>query len=79
MKKDEQTTESNTQGHPILSRRNFLAGTILIGTGLAIRPSAWVASAAEPQPINRQSDNEPDRGSDKMKTRKLEKLAVSEL
>ena len=67
MEKNKQATGSNTQDRQALSRRGFLANTALIGAGLAIGPSLWASSADQPKEIN------------KMKTRKLGKLEVSEL
>ena len=63
---NKQTTESNTEDRPDVSRRDFLANT-LVGAGLAIAPLSWAASADRPNQ------------SRKMKTRKLGKLEVSEL
>ena len=65
----------NTADHGSDSRRDFLTGTSLIGTGLAIGPLAQAASAAEPREIN----NGLPTGKSAMKTRKLGKLEVSEL
>ena len=67
MKTNKQPTGSNSQDRRALSRRGFLANTVLIGAGLAFRPSLWASSADQPKEIN------------KMKTRKLGKLEVSEL
>jgi len=69
MKKNKQAIGSNTQDRQALSRRNFLAGTALIGAGLAVGPVARATSADQPH----------DRGENKMKTRKLGKLEVLEL
>jgi aryl-alcohol dehydrogenase-like predicted oxidoreductase len=69
MKKNKQAIGSNTQDRQALSRRNFLAGIALIGAGLAVGPVARAASSDQPH----------DRGENKMKTRKLGKLEVSEL
>jgi len=69
MKKNKQAIGSNTQDRQALSRRNFLTGTALIGVGLAVGPVARATSADQPH----------DRGENKMKTRKLGKLEVSEL
>ncbi len=69
MKKNKQAIGSNTQDRQALSRRNFLAATALIGAGLAVGPVARATSADQPH----------DRGENKMKTRKLGKLEVSEL
>jgi aryl-alcohol dehydrogenase-like predicted oxidoreductase len=66
MKTNKQATGSNSQDRAF-SRRGFLANTALIGAGLAIGPSLWASSADQPKEIN------------KMKTRKLGKLEVSEL
>jgi aryl-alcohol dehydrogenase-like predicted oxidoreductase len=67
LKTNKQPTGSNSQDRRALSRRGFLANTVLIGAGLAFRPSLWASSADQPKEIN------------KMKTRKLGKLEVSEL
>ena len=69
MKKNKQAIGSNTQDRQALSRRKFLAGTALIGAGLAVGPVARATSADQPH----------DRGENKMKTRKLGKLEVLEL
>jgi aryl-alcohol dehydrogenase-like predicted oxidoreductase len=66
MKTNKQATGSNSQDRA-LSRRGFLANTVLIGAGLALGPSLWASSADQPKEVN------------KMKTRKLGKLEVSEL
>src|ERR1700730_4995311 len=66
MKTNKQATGSNSQDRA-LSRRGFLANTVLIGAGLAFRPTLGASSAEQPKEIN------------KMKTRKLGKLEVSEL
>ena len=68
MKKNEQIAGSDTRDHPrALSRRDFLGKTALIGAGLAVGPSLWAASSDQPKKIN------------KMKTRRLGNLEVSEL
>src|SRR2546427_8597389 len=67
MRENKQATESNTQDRRGLSRRNFLANTALLGAGFAAGPSLWAASSDQPKAIN------------KMKTRKLGQLEVSEL
>jgi hypothetical protein len=66
MKTNKQATGSNSQDQA-LSRRGFLAKTVLIGAGLAFGPSLWASSEDQPREINR------------MKTRKLGRLDVSEL
>jgi len=67
MKTNKQASGSNTRDPRSLSRRDFLANTALIGAGLAVGPSLWAASSDQPNEIN------------KMKTRKLGTLEVSEL
>jgi aryl-alcohol dehydrogenase-like predicted oxidoreductase len=67
MRTNKQASGSNTRDPRSLSRRDFLANTALIGAGLAVGPLSWAASSDQPKEIN------------KMKTRKLGKLEVSEL
>ena len=67
--KNKQETGSNLGNRKALSRRNFLVGTALIGTGLAVGPLARAKSSDQPQ--GREENN--------MKTRKLGNLEVSEL
>jgi Aldo/keto reductase family len=67
MKKNKQIAGSNTRDPRALSRRDFLGKTALIGAGLAVGPSLWAASSDQPKEIN------------KMKTRRLGNLEVSEL
>jgi aryl-alcohol dehydrogenase-like predicted oxidoreductase len=74
MKRNRQTDGSNTRGGRTLGRRDFLAHAAVVGAGLAIGPSAWAASS-EPKA---RSDRRRREGQ-KMKTRKLGSLEVSEL
>jgi aryl-alcohol dehydrogenase-like predicted oxidoreductase len=67
MNTNKQASESNTQDPRALSRRDFLANMAVIGAGLAVGPLSWAASSDPPNAIN------------KMKTRKLGTLEVSEL
>jgi aryl-alcohol dehydrogenase-like predicted oxidoreductase len=67
MKTNKQAAGSNTQDPKALSRRDFFANTAVIGAGLLIWPLSLAASSDPPNEIN------------KMKTRKLGKLEVSEL
>ena len=69
MKKNKQAIELNMQERQALSRRDVLATTALIGAGLSVEPVARAAS----------SNQLPDREENKMKTRKLGNLEVSEL
>ena len=66
---NKQTTGSNTEHRRAVSRRDFLANT-LIGAGLAVAPLSWAASSDQPKQT---------KASNKMETRKLGKLEVSEL
>jgi aryl-alcohol dehydrogenase-like predicted oxidoreductase len=76
MKKNKQTTVSNTQDRRALSRRDFLAGAALIGAGLAVGPLLGTALSAE---IKSGNDKGLRKEKNKMKTRKLGKLEVSEM
>ncbi len=67
MRENIQATGSNTRDRRALSRRDFLANTAFLGAGLAVGPALWAASSDQPQEIN------------KMKTRKLGQLEVSQL
>ena len=67
MKTKKQACGSNTRDPRALSRRDFLGTTALMGAGLAVGPSLWAASSDQPKEIN------------KMKTRRLGNLEVSEL
>src|SRR6476659_3637670 len=67
MKTNKQEPESNTRDPRALSRRDFLAQAAVSGAGLTVGPLSWAASSDQPKEIN------------KMKTRKLGKLEVSEL
>jgi aryl-alcohol dehydrogenase-like predicted oxidoreductase len=67
MKTNKQASGSNTRDPRALSRRDFLGKTALIAAGLTVWPSSWAASSDQPKEIN------------KMKTRKLGTLEVSEL
>jgi len=67
MKTNKQASGSKTRDPRALSRRDFLANTALIGAGLTVAPLSWAASSDQPKEIN------------KMKTRKLGQLEVSEL
>jgi aryl-alcohol dehydrogenase-like predicted oxidoreductase len=79
MEKNRQTTGSNTQDRLALGRRDFLVNAALIGAGLAVGPLSWAASSDQPKEINNGSENAIRKGKNKMKTRKLGKLEVSEI
>ena len=76
MEKNKQTTGSNTQDRRALSRRDFLANAALIGAGLTVGPLLGAASSAEIKNLN---DKGLRKEKNKMKTRKLGKLEVSEI
>src|SRR6266508_1685605 len=76
MKKNRQPDGSNTRDGRAIGRRDFLANAALVGAGLAIGPSVWAASSDQP---GARSDKGLPRGGNKMKTRKLGSLEVSEL
>ena len=67
MGKSKQPAGSNIHDRRAVTRRDFLADTVLIGAGLAVGPLSWAASSDRPNQ------------SRKMKTRKLGQLEVSEL
>jgi aryl-alcohol dehydrogenase-like predicted oxidoreductase len=76
MKKNGQPDGSNTRDGGAIGRRDFLANAALVGAGLAIGSSAWAASLEKPEAG---SDKGFPRGGNKMKTRKLGTLEISEL
>jgi aryl-alcohol dehydrogenase-like predicted oxidoreductase len=79
MEKKKQATELNTQDHRGISRRDFVIKTALVGAGLAVGPLSWAAPSDQPKEINNRSDKGLRREGNKMKTRKLGKLEVSEI
>jgi aryl-alcohol dehydrogenase-like predicted oxidoreductase len=79
MEKNQQATGSNTQVRRALSRRHFVTKTTLVGAGLAVGSWSWAASSDPPEQINNWSDKGARGGENKMKTRKLGKLEVSEM
>jgi Aldo/keto reductase family len=76
MKKNRQPDGSNTRDGRAIGRRDFLANAAVVGAGLVIGSSAWAASLEKPEA---RSDTGLPRGGNKMKTRKLGTLEVSEL
>lgn len=79
MEKNNQATESNAQDRPVLSRRDFLAKSALIGAGLAVGPLLLAACSEQPKEIANTSNKGLDSGTNKMKTRRLGQLEVSEI
>src|SRR5688572_9457730 len=78
MKKN--TTEVDYKGNQGISRRNFLSNSAVVGAGLILTPYLLSASAGQTEnnTIN-QGDNKLNKKGNKMKTRQLGKLEVSEL
>jgi aryl-alcohol dehydrogenase-like predicted oxidoreductase len=74
--KNTQPDGSNTRDGGAIGRRDFLANAALVGAGLVIGSSAWAASLEKPEA---RSDKGLPHGGNKMKTRKLGTLEVSEL
>jgi aryl-alcohol dehydrogenase-like predicted oxidoreductase len=79
MDKNTQTGGSNTGVFRGISRHDFVTKTALVGAGLAVGSLSWAASLHRPEQINNGSDERLRKGTNKMKTRKLGKLEVSEL
>jgi len=75
MKKNRQTVSITRDGRTS-GRRDFLANAALVGAGLAIGSPVWAASSDQPEAM---SDKGLARRGNKMKTRKLGSLEVSEL
>lgn len=79
MEKNKPATGSNTQDRRGISRRNFVAKTALVGIGLAVGQLSWAASSDQSRGIDNSSNKGLRGGKNKMKTRKLGKLEVSEM
>ena len=73
--KKTQITESNTQGHRLIARRDFVTTTALVGAGLVVGQLSWAGSADQ----SKERDTGLPKGKNKMKARKLGKLEISEL
>jgi len=79
MEKKNQAPKLNPGDFRGVSRRNFVIKTALAGAGLVIGPLSWAASSDLSGEINNRSDKGLHKGENKMKTRKLGKLEVSEI
>ncbi|WP_163865010.1 aldo/keto reductase [Myxococcus eversor] len=75
MKKHEQATDSTLPERRALGRRDFLAGSALAGAALAVGPWACATPSSHPQ----EKTHGPRGNEDKLKTRMLGRLEVSEL
>jgi aryl-alcohol dehydrogenase-like predicted oxidoreductase len=78
MSMTEHTMQLDKQEAKGISRRNFLTNTAIAGAGLILTPLLSSASD-QPKHNKNEGDNKPDKKGNKMKTRKLGKLEVSEL
>jgi aryl-alcohol dehydrogenase-like predicted oxidoreductase len=76
MKKNITEVDKDTPG---ISRRNFLSNTTMAGAGLILTPLLLSACGEQPKKNNNQGDSTLNKKDNKMKTRKLGKLEVSEL
>jgi aryl-alcohol dehydrogenase-like predicted oxidoreductase len=75
-KRERETT--STHSH-VLSRRDFVARTSLIGAGLVIGPLLWTGCSDQSSGVSSSADTGSARGLNKMKTRQLGTLVVSEI
>jgi aryl-alcohol dehydrogenase-like predicted oxidoreductase len=77
-KRKRETTPSTSDSH-VFSRRDFVARTSLIGAGLVVGPLLWTGCSDQPAEVRRTPVPGSARGLDKMKTRQLGRLTVSEI
>jgi aryl-alcohol dehydrogenase-like predicted oxidoreductase len=77
MEKNKQATELNNLDRRAISRRDFLAKTVVIAAGLSVVSSC--VSSEQTKEINNGSNKGFQKGENKMKTRRLGNLAVSEI
>jgi len=78
MKTNKQVARTTARARRALSRRDFLANSALVGAGLAVAPLLG-GCADQPKDIDKQSDTGLPQGGNRVKTRTLGQLAVSEL
>jgi hypothetical protein len=79
MPKRERDTTSSTSHSHLLSRRDFVARTSLIGAGLVIGPLSWTGCSNQSSGVSSSADTGSVRGLNKMNTRQLGTLTVSEI
>jgi aryl-alcohol dehydrogenase-like predicted oxidoreductase len=72
-------TTSSTSDRHVLSRRDFVARTSLIGAGLVVGPLLWTGCSDQPAEVRGATVPGSARGLNKMKTRQLGTLKVSEI
>ena len=77
MDKQKQTTELKASDLRDFGRRNFVMRTALVGAGMVVGPLSWAASSDRAK--DPRSDKGPRGGKNKMKTRRLGTLEVSEM
>ena len=77
-KRERETTSSTSHSH-VFSRREFVARTSLIGAGLVIGPLSWTGCSNQSSGVSSSADTGSVRGLDRMKTRQLGTLVVSEI
>jgi len=75
----EHTKQSDKQEANAISRRNFLTDTAMAGAGLILTPLLSSAFTEQPKNNINEGDSKLNKKDNKMKTRKLGKLEVSEL
>ena len=69
-KRERETTSSTSHSH-LLSRRDFVATTSLIGAGLVIGPLSWTGCSNQSSGVSSSAETGSVRGLNKMKTRQL--------
>jgi len=79
MRTRKRETTSSTSDRHVLSRRDFVARTSLIGAGLVVGPLLWTGCSDQPAEVRGATVPGSARGLNKMKTRQLGTLKVSEI
>jgi hypothetical protein len=79
MSKRERETTSSTSNSHVFSRRDFVARTSLIGAGLVVGPLLWTGCSDQFAEIRSTTGTASARGLNKMKTRQLGTLKVSDI
>src|SRR2546428_1346230 len=77
-KRERDTTSSRLDSH-VFSQRDFVVRTSLIGAGLVVGPLLWTGCSDQSAGVSTSTDTGWTRGSNKMKTRQLGTLDVSEI
>ncbi|MDB5019539.1 MAG: aldo/keto reductase [Pedobacter sp.] len=75
MNNNRSETASNNQPESMVTRRNFLTSTVILGSAIAMAPLSHVFASDKAKQINKSTI----KGNHKMKTRKLGNLEVSEI